>query len=763
MDKSIAFALITKVDEEKRLVYGRAVQEVPDKADEIFDYAGSKPHFEEWSSSVKKDSGDKSLGNVRAMHGSVAAGKLSQMLFDDKDMAIDVAAKVVDDAEWKKVCEGVYTGFSIGGRYIKKWKDPKNPLLTRYIAKPTEISLVDRPAVPTATFFDIQKADGSVVKQEFKKAADAETHVDGKCPECGNKIVKAEGDKYTCESGHTFDKGKAKKSDGGTDDVQSAEALALAAAEKASRDDLLEYLGKEGNSDELKKYSDDELRKQYAAALIEEATPKEAAVQGTEEEILSFAKLLNDSGLKMSDAIRVVGNFAKRLPNEEQIVAKAKELTEAAGKSVQKYDDVRGYLGVAKELLIKVAERKDTSPEEGEHKYGDVQYADEKNKKYPLDTPKHVAAAARYWGMPKNKAKYSAEDQKTISARIAAAEKEHSIGDSTKGVDVIGTRIAARVVKLATAGKVDLAKADDKQKEALTKKAEWQELRKGLATCGQLMYLLDSLCNMQTSVEMEAAQENDNSPVPAELSQAIHDLGQVAIKMLDEELTEEYDGTEAKSSSIYPQLVTAAEATRGLLKRIEATGLVKRGSRHSAADMTHMQKAHDILSDHFGIKCDMPMKADGTLDREKLGEYLTKINSTHTEEDMAHLQEVHKCLSNLGVKCDKSDDAVDTHGDVSQVKLAKLISDTVGAAVNKALEGSNAEIKKLQEALQKALDRPARGMVTLKAVAKGEDINITNGAVSKSADVSPVLNSDGSVNEVATAIKKAQAAGPVRK
>ena len=29
----------------------------------------------------------------------------------------------------------------------------------------------------------------------------------------------------------------------------------------------------------------------------------------------------------------------------------------------------------------KISERKDTSPEEGEHKYGDVTYADPKNKK----------------------------------------------------------------------------------------------------------------------------------------------------------------------------------------------------------------------------------------------------------------------------------------------------------------------------------------------------------------------------------------------
>ena len=75
-----------------------------------------------------------------------------------------------------------------------------------------------------------------------------------------------------------------------------------------------------------------------------------------------------------------------------------------------------------------IKKRKDTSPKSGKEKYGDVNFADETNKKYPLDTPAHVKAAASYWGMAKNKAKYSAEDQKKISAKISAAEKKFKIG-----------------------------------------------------------------------------------------------------------------------------------------------------------------------------------------------------------------------------------------------------------------------------------------------------------------------------------------------
>jgi hypothetical protein len=37
------------------------------------------------------------------------------------------ARKIVDDAEWNKVLEGVYTEFSIGAGYAKLWPDRTNP------------------------------------------------------------------------------------------------------------------------------------------------------------------------------------------------------------------------------------------------------------------------------------------------------------------------------------------------------------------------------------------------------------------------------------------------------------------------------------------------------------------------------------------------------------------------------------------------------------------------------------------------------------
>jgi len=110
------------------------------------------------------------------MHGHVAAGKLESLAFDDEARRIECCGKVVDDAEWSKVLEGVYTGFSMGGRYVKRWKDEEQPHLTRYTPRPVEVSLVDNPCIPTATF-EVVKEDGTVELRKFRpaEATEAET------------------------------------------------------------------------------------------------------------------------------------------------------------------------------------------------------------------------------------------------------------------------------------------------------------------------------------------------------------------------------------------------------------------------------------------------------------------------------------------------------------------------------------------------------------------------------------------------------------
>ena len=78
-------------------------------------------------------------------------------------------------------------------------------------------------------------------------------------------------------------------------------------------------------------------------------------------------------------------------------------------------------------MTTKIERRDDVSPKEGERKYGDVEYADPTNNKYPIDTEEHVRAAWSYINHEDNAAKYSPSEVKTIKERIKRAAKKHGV------------------------------------------------------------------------------------------------------------------------------------------------------------------------------------------------------------------------------------------------------------------------------------------------------------------------------------------------
>ena len=143
------FFRLAKVDESKREIYAIATAERPDKSGEICDYETTVPYYREWSGEIAKASGGKSLGNVREMHDNKAVGKVTRLDFDDEKKEIACCIKIVEESTWTKVVEGVLTGLSQGGSYVKQWKDGD---FTRYTANPAEISVVDNPCLGAATF-----------------------------------------------------------------------------------------------------------------------------------------------------------------------------------------------------------------------------------------------------------------------------------------------------------------------------------------------------------------------------------------------------------------------------------------------------------------------------------------------------------------------------------------------------------------------------------------------------------------------------------
>jgi hypothetical protein len=137
-----AFAPITKVDDEQRMVYGYASTDSKDSQGEI----------------VKSDAIEAALpdymrfANIREMHTMSAVGVAKSAEVNEGGLYI--GAKVVDDAAWIKVKEGVYKGFSIGGKALEK----SNGVISKL--RLTEISLVDRPANPECVI-DTWKAEGA--------------------------------------------------------------------------------------------------------------------------------------------------------------------------------------------------------------------------------------------------------------------------------------------------------------------------------------------------------------------------------------------------------------------------------------------------------------------------------------------------------------------------------------------------------------------------------------------------------------------------
>ena len=112
------------------------------------------------------------FGAVREMHGSNAAGTAIEIAVED-DGRTFFGAHIVDPIAVTKVRAGVYKGFSIGGKVTAR--DDLNKSVIKGLNL-TEISLVDRPANPDATF-TCYKADGAKPESDEAKPESDEADV----------------------------------------------------------------------------------------------------------------------------------------------------------------------------------------------------------------------------------------------------------------------------------------------------------------------------------------------------------------------------------------------------------------------------------------------------------------------------------------------------------------------------------------------------------------------------------------------------------
>lgn len=135
-----AYIPLQKIDEEQRMVYGYASTEALDSQGEVITRAAIIDALPDYMR----------FANIREMHTMSAVGICKSAEPDEQ--GVYIAAKVVDDAAWAKVKEGVYKGFSVGGKSLAKAEGQITKM------RLTEISLVDRPANPECVI-DTWKAD----------------------------------------------------------------------------------------------------------------------------------------------------------------------------------------------------------------------------------------------------------------------------------------------------------------------------------------------------------------------------------------------------------------------------------------------------------------------------------------------------------------------------------------------------------------------------------------------------------------------------
>jgi len=170
------YAPISKIDEEKRMVYGYATTPSVDSQDEVIDLEASFEAVDDW----------KKWANIKEMHRADTAVGIAPIIEKHVGVGVYIGAEIVDDQAWKKCVKKVYKGFSIGGKVIER----NGKHITKY--RLTEISLVDRPANPDSMFMVAKRDDNNASATEAEGGDLVEKTETPSIPVAGEAPPKAE-------------------------------------------------------------------------------------------------------------------------------------------------------------------------------------------------------------------------------------------------------------------------------------------------------------------------------------------------------------------------------------------------------------------------------------------------------------------------------------------------------------------------------------------------------------------------------------------
>jgi hypothetical protein len=717
------FIPIGKVDEAARTVYGTLTEETPDKSGELFDYASGKPAVQAWSDEINAASKGKSKGNVRAMHGNIAAGKFTDIVYDDANKRIEGAAKIVDDDEWEKVLAGVYTGFSIGGAYTKRWQDPNNPSIWRFTPKLSEVSLVDNPCVPTATFEYI-KADGSVEMRKFtpshkedsmdpKALADAREALAKGTATDEHKALIATADAELLKAAQDADaKGTATDEQKALLTKVAADAKpALVKDGKAVKPQVEPEQGFRATDGSFHLKKDDARRRN----LEIEAQARLAPALSQMDELLKAAKKPAEDDDEEREGDSEEEKKAKKERREEKAKKTEKEKAEkddaemAAKKKEEEAEKKK------KEEADKAAAdslgKKDYSDKEREEMAASGEAMEDGS--YPIKTKKDLENAIQAYGRAKDKAKAKAH----IKARAKALGAEDMLPEEWTG----------------------------KKKEKAVPKGE---LAKGLHQVGWLAHMLNELTNFQECVEMEQYFEGDkDSELPAKLKSIVSEMCELLVTLVEEETQELVDDNEDTDVEIlemaaglpvgHPEAIakrvrikaaplsksdSKTECAAGELLVKFAEALEKAGARHSKADAERVQ----ALQDH----ADETMKCFGAMAEKCADMHKAAGNAKNTAMDLGAKGQRYEEDDDSAQKMTKATLDTLSESKVMVAALTQVISkmDNTLTEATGVMKRQTASIEKLENEKSELAERvatleaqPMPGKGSLRAFSKTQD------------------------------------------
>lgn len=177
-----------------------------------------------------------------------------------------------------------------------------------------------------------------------------------------------------------------------------------------------------------KEYSEEIPQEEIDAVLVEakEAHYASVAYYGspfvTTYEALEASMEAMEKSAHIRDLVDALPVLTSNIMGDPEIEDKASAIESVASELAERLRNFDNG-----EMMDKAISRRsdvsDADKKRAVGEYGNVTYADSKNKKYPIDTEEHIRAAWSYINMPRNAKEYSSTEVASIKRKIVSAWK----------------------------------------------------------------------------------------------------------------------------------------------------------------------------------------------------------------------------------------------------------------------------------------------------------------------------------------------------